>query len=260
MNNNETLFYQQEEHFWSAICSDTLKISENTISYFSELNLPIFNFIYLHQGTNLSEFEKAENTFKQQSKPYILVVHQDELTQFEQEIEKRGFIADGESTAMILPKSALSLFKEPPSIETGYRIEQCNERLSDWAQPLITAFPADSDDEEEDDIVINEYIRYHQRALDKQTNMMHFVLFSGEQPVSTLTVTVNDKTARLDDIGTDIQFQGKGFATILIKHALAVCNQKGLEQCVLEASSDGLSIYKKLGFEPIFSYLSFIAE
>ncbi|WP_369311170.1 GNAT family N-acetyltransferase [Providencia rettgeri] len=258
MNHNETLFYQQEEYFWSAICSNTLKISENTIAYFSELNLPIFNFIYLHQGATLGEFEQAENAFKQQSKPYALVVHQHELSQFEQEIAKRSLIADGESTAMILPKSALSLFNEPSPLGTGYRIEQCNERLYDWAQPLITAFPVDSD--EDDDTVINEYICYHQRALDKQVNMMHFVLFVDKQPVSTLTLTLNGKTARLDDIGTDIQFQGKGFATKLIKYALAICNQQDIEQCVLEASSDGLSIYKKLGFEPIFNYLSFIAE
>lgn len=258
MNNNEALFYQQEDHFWSSICSDTLKISESTIAYFSELNLPIFNFIYLHQGASLAEFEKAENAFKQQSKPYMLVVHQLELNHFEREIEKRGLIADGESTAMILPKSALSLFNKPLPLEAGCRIELCNKKLSDWAQPLITAFSVDP--EEDDDTVINEYIRYHQNALDKQTNMMHFVLFSEEQPVSTLTLTLNGKIARLDDIGTDIQFQGKGFATKLIQHALAICNQQGIEQCVLEASTDGLSIYKKLGFEPIFNYFSFIAE
>ncbi|EPL9568183.1 GNAT family N-acetyltransferase [Providencia rettgeri] len=260
MNNNEALFYQQEDHFWSAICSEVLKVSENTIAYFSELNLPIFNFIYLHQGASLSEFEHAESAFKQQSKPYVLVVHQHELSQFEHEIEKRGLIADGESTAMILPTSALSLFKEPLSLEVGYQIKQCDKQLNDWAQPLISAFPVDSDDEEDDNTVINEYIRYHQRALDKHVNMMHFVLFADEQPVSTLTLTINNKTARLDDIGTDIRFQGKGFATKLIKYALAICNQQGIEQCVLEASSDGLSIYKKMGFEPIFSYFSFIAE
>lgn len=260
MNNNEALFYQQESHFWSAICSEVLKVSENTIAYFSELNLPIFNFIYLHQGASLSEFEQAENTFKQQSKPYVLVVHQHELNHFEHEIEKRGLIADGESTAMILPASALSLFKEPLSLEVGYQIKQCDKQLNHWAQPLISAFPVDSDDEENDDTVINEYIRFHQKALDKHVNMMHFVLYTDEQPVSTLTLTINNKTARLDDIGTDIRFQGKGFATKLIKYALAICNQQGIEQCVLEASSDGLSIYKKLGFEPIFSYFSFIAE
>ncbi|MBO1916650.1 hypothetical protein J4727_18830 [Providencia rettgeri] len=57
-------------------------------------------------------------------------------------------------------------------------------------------------------LLLTEYIRYHQRALDKQTNMVHLVLFADQQPVSTLTMTFNNETARLDDIGTDIQYQG----------------------------------------------------
>nr|WP_282551034.1 MULTISPECIES: GNAT family N-acetyltransferase [Providencia] len=89
--------------------------------------------------------------------------------------------------------------------------------------------------------------------------MVHLVLFADQQPVSTLTMTFNNETARLDDIGTDIQYQGKGLATSLIKHALYLCHQQGIKQCVLESSSEGLSIYKKLGFEPIFNYYSYIS-
>ncbi|HGN1705106.1 TPA: GNAT family N-acetyltransferase [Providencia rettgeri] len=260
MNTNESLFYQQERHFWSAICLDTVHIDSHTVAYFSELPLPIFNFIYLHQGASITSFEKAERLFKQQAKPYVLVIHEQTLHQFESEITQRGLIVDGESTAMVLPQKVLSQYSTAPQLETNYQIKLCNEQLSDWAQPLVTAFPVDAEGEEDDSTVIDEYIRFHQRALDKQTCMMHFVLYAEQQPVSTLTLTLDNKTARLDDIGTDIQFQGKGFATQLIKHALSICNQHGVEQCVLEASSDGLSIYQKLGFEAIFNYHSFIAE
>ncbi|EOV8087729.1 GNAT family N-acetyltransferase [Providencia rettgeri] len=264
MDNNENLFYQQEHYFWSAICANAVKISNQTSAYFSELPLPIFNYIYLHQGALISDYEKAEALFKQQAKPYVLVVHDQVLSVFETEIATRGLVADGESTAMILPQEALSQYNSPPQLSSGFQVVFSNNQLKDWAQPLITAFPVDSDtdeDEDEDDsTVTDEYIRYHQRALDKQTNMVHLVLFADQQPVSTLTMTFNNQTARLDDIGTDIQYQGKGLATLLIKHALSLCHQQGIKQCVLESSSDGLSIYKKLGFEPIFNYYSYIAE
>lgn len=258
MNSNECVFYEQEHYFWSAICADSVKIDNQTIAYFSELPLPIFNFIYLHQGAQISAYKKAEELFKQHAKPYVLVVHDQVLSLFESEIATCGLVADGESTAMILPQGALSQYHSPPPLNAGFQIVLSNNQLEDWAQPLITAFPVDSE-EEDDSTVIDEYIRYHQRALDKQTNMMHLVLFVGQQPVSTLTVTLNGKSARLDDIGTDIQYQGKGFATLLIKYALYICHQQSIEQCVLESSSDGLSIYKKLGFEPIFNYYSYIA-
>lgn len=260
MNNKEGLFYQQENHFWSAICLETAHIDDHVIAYFSELPLPVFNFIYLHKDATITGFENARHLFKQRSKPYVLVVHEQALHQVKSEIAKLSLIADGESTAMFLPQASLSQYSIALPLAADYRIETCNERLTNWAQPLITAFPIEAEGEENDSTVINEYIRYHQRAMDKNTNMMHFVLFDKQQPVSTLTLTINEKTARLDDIGTDVQYQGKGLATQLIKHALFFCHQQGIEQCVLEASSDGLSIYKKLGFEPIFNYYSFIAE
>lgn len=260
MNNNEDLFYQQENHFWSAICLDTVYIDHHTVAYFSELPLPVFNLIYLHQGASINSFEKADHLFKQQAKPYVLVVHEQTLCQFVSQIAQLGLIADGRSTAMVLPQKTLSQYNTAPQLEANYQIKLSNDQLDDWAQPLITAFPVDVEEEEEDSTVIDEYIRYHQRALDKKTCMMHFVLYVEKNPVSTLTLTLNNKTARLDDIGTDIQFQGNGFATQLIKHALYICNQHGIEKCVLEASSDGLSIYKKLGFDAIFNYHSFIAK
>lgn len=260
MDDNENLFYQQEHYFWSAICANVVKISNQTSAYFSELPLPIFNYIYLHQGALISDYEKAEMLFKQQAKPYVLVVHGQIRSLFESEIVTRGLIYDGESTAMILPQDVLSQYNSPPQLNAAFQVVFSNNQLKDWAQPLITAFPIDSDTDESDSTVTDEYIRYHQRALDKQTNMVHLVLFADQQPVSTLTMTFNNETARLDDIGTDIQYQGKGLATSLIKHALYLCHQQGVKQCVLESSSEGLSIYKRLGFVPIFNYYSYISE
>lgn len=260
MNHNETLFYQQEYHFWSAICLETYLINESTIAYFSELTLPVFNYIYLHKGALLENLHDANRLFEQKDKPYMLVVHQDELVQVQPFIQQHNLVDDGESTAMIIQREEF-LKQAEYTLDAGFHIALCNDHLMTWAQPLITAFPVDDieDDAGEDDVAI-EYTRYHQRALDKQTNMMHFVLFDNNTPVTSLTLTLNGQVARLDDIGTDVQYQRRGLATQLIKYALHVCKQQGVEQCVLEASSDGLSIYKKLGFQPIFNYRCFLPQ
>ncbi len=121
-----------------------MKISNQTSAYFSELPLPIFNYIYLHQGALISDYEKAEALFKQQAKPYALVVHDQILSLFESEIITRRLVFDGESTAMILPQGALSQYNSPPPLNTDFQIIQSNDRLEDWAQPLITAFHVDS--------------------------------------------------------------------------------------------------------------------
>ncbi|SUC35561.1 ribosomal-protein-alanine acetyltransferase [Providencia rustigianii] len=257
---NEKKFYTLEHHFWSAICLSTYDITPTTVAYFSELNMPIFNYIYLHSGATTASFEVANDLFKQQSKPYVLVVHSAELAKFSALIQEYQLVNDGESTAMVLEQQDL-IKQAPCCLPDFYHIEQCNQNLSCWAEPLVTAFPVDSDVEVKDEeSVIDQYIRYHQRALDKNINMLHFVLFHHQRPVTSLTLTIYKDLARLDDIGTDIEYQRKGLATMLIKHALHICHQHDIKRCYLEASSDGLSVYSKLGFKPIFNYYSYISE
>lgn len=259
MNNDEIKFYQQEQHFWSAICQETMQFGQATTAYFSELPIPAFSFIYLHANAKLSDFVAANHQFTIKNKPYLLVVHENTLQQVMPLITEHRYQSDGETTAMILAKADI-IKNADSTIPEGYTIMQCNQNLTDWAQPLISAFGSQDNDEEEDLTVINEYIRYHQRALDRNTQLEHYVLLKDAQPVCSLTLTVNGKMARLDDIGTETQYQRKGLATHLIKYALNECKNKGIESCFLEASSDGLSIYKKLGFTSLFQYHCFIVE
>lgn len=259
MNNNEINFYQQEQHFWSAICQETMQFGKATTAYFSELPIPAFSFIYLHADTEIADFTAANHQFAIRNKPYVLVVHENILPHVMPFIIERQYPSDGETTAMMLTKAELTKSADS-TLPEGYTIVKCSQRLTDWAQPLNSAFGVPSDDTEEDLTVINEYIRYHQRALDRNVQLQHYVLLKDVQPVCSLTLTLNDKMARLDDIGTDTQYQRKGLATHLIKYALKECQQKGVESCFLEASSDGLSIYKKLGFTPLFQYHCFIVE
>ncbi|EKT63022.1 GNAT family N-acetyltransferase [Providencia burhodogranariea] len=260
MKTNEIGFYTLEHHFWSNICKDAIEIDSATFAYFSELPIPAFSFIYLKAGASIAHFEQANTLFSQQNKPYILVIHEDELEQFTPLISTKQYESDGETTAMVLIQAEMTHHTDY-ILPEGYKITLCNDQLEDWAAPLITAFGEETNDDNSDDkAVVDEYMRYHQRALDRNTQLQHYVLFNGNKPVSTLTLTVNGNMARLDDIGTDTQYQRKGLATLLIKHALKECMNNGIECCYLEASSDGLSIYKKLGFTALFNYHSFIVE
>ncbi|MBG5918304.1 GNAT family N-acetyltransferase [Providencia stuartii] len=260
MKNNEILFYQQERHFWTGICKDTIAINDATIAYFSELPIPAFSFVYLHSGASVADFTTANNLFVKQKKPYILVVHEDILPHMMSLIAEKQYQSDGETTAMVLTRAEMVNHTEE-ALPEGYKIALCNDQLIEWAQPLMTAFGTEDSDTDEDPTVINEYIRYHQRALQRDIQSQHYVLFNeNNTPVSALTLTINGNMARLDDIGTDTQYQRQGLATLLIKHALKTCIRKNIECCFLEASSDGLSIYQKLGFTPLFHYYSFIVK
>lgn len=66
MKNNELCFYQQERHFWSGICKNTVSISDTAIAYFSELPIPAFSFIYLHSGASIADFKAGNALFFEQ--------------------------------------------------------------------------------------------------------------------------------------------------------------------------------------------------
>jgi ribosomal protein S18 acetylase RimI-like enzyme len=56
----------------------------------------------------------------------------------------------------------------------------------------------------------------------------------------------------LGQLGVDIEFQGKGLGTILIKHAVSLANKignySGCRIIYLEARDDAVEYYKKLCF------------
>lgn len=240
-----------EKAFWSEICENNIRIGDHTHCFMTPMDAPIFNFIYLRQGASENTFQQASTLFSSQKKGHMLVLPESLLPEFEEIIKKAGYTGDGMTTAMYL---SLSDATYPPYKNNPCDIILTNHDLKQWAQPLKTAFPVG------DDTITNEYIRYHQKALENGATILHYALLVAGQPVSSLTLTLHDKLARFDDIGTDIAYQGNGYATHLITHVLEFCREQGVERCFLDASADGLALYRKFGFKPLFNYLSFINE
>lgn len=241
-----------EKAFWSEICENNIRIGDHTHCFMTPMDAAIFNFIYLRQGATESSFQQASILFTSQKKDHILVLPEALLPEFEGIIKNAGYTGDGMTTAMYLTLSE-AIF--PSYSNNPCDIILTNHNLEQWARPLKTAFPVGDGS---DDTIVNEYIRYHQKALDNGATIFHYALLVEGQPVSSLTLTLHDKLARFDDIGTDIAYQGNGYATHLIKHVLEFCREQGVERCFLDASADGLALYRKFGFKPLFNYLSFI--
>jgi len=66
--------------------------------------------------------------------------------------------------------------------------------------------------------------------------------------------------ARNGDVATLPDYQGKGYATKLMKYGIRLAFDKGARVCFLEASPKGLSIYRKLGFVALFRNQVFIQK
>ncbi|EPL3925643.1 GNAT family N-acetyltransferase [Morganella morganii] len=129
-----------------------------------------------------------------------------------------------------------------------------------WAEPLEAAFPAGENDGEDapDFSIVSDYISYHQRAMANGAELYHAVLLCQGKPVSCITLSLSEYGARIDDLGTVPVYQGNGYATLLLDYALTLCRTRGIRDCYLDASSEGLSLYQKLGFRTLFNYLFYV--
>ena len=246
-----------ERHFWRSIAQDVITVSDRAECYLTPLPVPVFNYIYLQAGADNNEFSLAQQPFMPHHKPHCLVAEKSAAEALHPQIMAAGYEADGETSAM-----HLSVDEWLPSsvLPAGCEIREVNEQLSLWAEPLEAAFPAGENDGEDapDFSIVSDYISYHQRAMANGAELHHAVLLCQGKPVSCITLSLSEYGARIDDLGTVPAYQGNGYATLLLDYALTLCRKRCIGDCYLEASSEGLSLYQKLGFRTLFNYLFYV--
>jgi len=83
--------------------------------------------------------------------------------------------------------------------------------------------------------------------LDEDENGVHFGLFNDEQLVSVVSLFISGKEAQFRKFATDINVQGNGYGTELLKHVLLVAQQNKVETVWCNARADKASFYKTFG-------------
>lgn len=127
-----------------------------------------------------------------------------------------------------------------------FDVKEVGEKeLKDWILPLLDAFQATEAD------ALN-YLKMHEGALKKNANFRHFVAYAKGEPVSAGTLSLSSHGARLDDIGTKLDFQRQGFGTAVTLFAMRVAKELGYPWVCLEASDKGVLLYKSMGFKEIY--------
>lgn len=245
-----------ERHFWRNIAQSYTDISEYAQCYLTPLPVPVFNYIYLQAGAGKTDLVQAQVVFGNGSKPHCLVAEKTAADYLHPQIVAGGYEAAGETSAMQLHLDEWQLSLVLPQ---ECEVREVNDQLTLWATPLEAAFPTDDGAGDMPDFsIISDYISYHQHAMEKGTELHHFVLMYNNEPVSCMTLSILNNAARIDDLGTIPAYQGKGFASLLLVNALALCRTRGVSDCYLEASSEGLGLYKKHGFRTLFEYCFYI--
>jgi len=249
MKNLINLYHQAEDYFFKSISSKYLHLGDNTNAYMTGIPVDFFNLVNVsNSNINIDEIlNKSKQFFDQNNLPFTVIIPQEYCTpEIDDNLNTMGYHQTEKSVAM-----AHNLVDSVQSNATNFPDDSAilsnNHKLDEWILPLIKAFQSTSE-------ISTQYVNTHTLALKKKVDLHHFSLYKQEQPIASITLSLHNNIARIDDVGTLPEFQRKGYATRLITYALSKAKKLGAKHCFLSASESGFSVYQKLGFKTLFTY------
>lgn len=244
-----TLFHQGEDYFSQSLSQRYLNFDSAATAYCSDSADHPLNTLVIRQTVSSLDhlLKKAGDFFAITNTPWCIVMRADLVDENSKDALKRcGFAPAEVSVAMVLPLRDIEDISTDAAV-----VKNMDANLATWVAPL-RAFPSAHAN------VPLLYKESHELALKRGKNLVHVSLFEKEAIVSSLTLSWNELWSRIDDLATDPDYQGKGFATTLMKYTLMLAAKKKAQFCFLEASPKGLSIYQKIGFKALFKNQVFI--
>jgi GNAT superfamily N-acetyltransferase len=110
------------------------------------------------------------------------------------------------------------------------------------------------------DVNVLEYYRRTASTIIACKETIRFsVYYQENRPVSVIElISSNNKTVGLYGLVTLENYRGQGIGTGLLTFVLNKCKELGFSNVILQASDDGIGIYKKLGFIIYTEYYEFV--
>ena len=243
MNPDITAFHQTENNFFSLL-SFSKSAYSNLTAFATGVNASGLNPVIVNKVNEKfsEELMLCLSLYKQENLPWALV-----LPEYLHTKARENFLCEenlsftGKGVAMVAVMADMAL----PVIESPLIIKAMTGGLHEWSIPLIEAFESTPE-------VTAIYTMRHQNASEGNTKLFHFSGFIDDTVVCSLSLSLVDDYARIDDVATLPSYQKKGYATQLMYSALSYARELQVTHCFLEASDSGLTIYEKMGFNPLF--------
>lgn len=238
------LYRQAEDYFFRGI-SSFIDLGDGANAYMTggaELN-----FIYITRHTNVLDkiLIQGKQFYDQGNFSFDVIIPQKLCTsQIVDTFNIMGYSQKSKSISMVLHLDRFAIDK-PASFDVEIMINANDDQLNDWMMPMIGAFESTFD-------ICSIYAIAHENALKMNTNLRHFSLYKQDTPIASITLSMKAGLARIDDVSTCPEFQGKGYGTHIVRYVLSEAKRLGASYCFLESSDSGFAIYQKPGFEPLF--------
>ncbi|HHF0526950.1 TPA: GNAT family N-acetyltransferase [Legionella anisa] len=236
-------FHDMERHFFSLISLNCLDYQTIT-AFETGVQATGLNpaFVTKTDKELLHDLAHCRSYFAQKNLPWAVIVSEDTIfSEHENQLPQDYELTDtGVGMAFNLLANSLNI----PDNSLEFR--EMNEDLHTWSIPLIHGFQSTPE-------ITHVYTLRYDEASKKSNDICHFSGFFAGEAVVSVTLTVRENLARIDDLATMPGFQKRGFASSMMVYALKKALDLKVQTCFLEASSAGLNLYKRIGFQSLFS-------
>lgn len=185
--------------------------------------------------------------YKKNNRPMAWWVGPNSVSDFTDKcLGNAGFTHDELDIGMVCDLTQLIDDCQPPEKLT---IHQCTtpEDYADFGEVLASIFdPPD----EQVKVFYNKMAKLHSDSI---KDMILFIGYEGNHPVATSCLFLTD-VAGIYDIATRPEKRNLGYGSAMFYRALIESKKIGLTKSVLQASPEGLNIYKKFGFKELCKF------
>ncbi|MBC8948612.1 MULTISPECIES: GNAT family N-acetyltransferase [Xenorhabdus] len=259
MNNHNTSVYilnhlRLEDYFYSSISQIHQHVSEHVWAYVTGINSSLFNFLLVTQNdpSVVKALETGIQLMEERCEQPFSIVTAGGYEHIQKVSNQAGFVYDPESL-LISMRLDLENWQIEDRFHSEYDIRCVNHCLADWTTPIDNAFNVGQN-------IASQYQKSHEAALLAGKQLQHYALYVDEKPVSAMTLSRVQDHARLDDLGTLVDMQGKGYATALMHHVLSESKRQGVKEWYLDGVPARCPSYARMGFKPLFEHYAFFRE
>lgn len=219
----------------------------------SGLSCDTFNIIHINNGKKLKEEELQEalQHYRNRRLDYCLWITEENLTEnVRQFFTQNKLTQQNKEAGMVLD---LNTYEPLQNDLHDHIAEVKNEQqLADYAGVIANNWnPPDQN-------VLDYYRQSGGRYLDEKNEILLFVFYFDGVPVCTVELFPSDEeTIGLYGLATLEAYRGRGIGSALMSFSLNKAKALGYKKAILQASDDGIRIYRRLGFETLTYYFEY---
>lgn len=227
---------------------------ENLSYVDSGLSCDTFNIIHIHNqedGLTQEELTRAIRYFSDRSSDYCIWITAEARTALVKALfSESGIVEQANEIGMILDLDAYT----PQANEMHDNVVVVNTvtQIADYAHVIAENWtPPDQN-------VLAFYQNSASQWLNPSNKMILLVYYWEGKAVSCVELCPSDEsTIGLYGFATLAAFRGRGIGSTLMNYSLNLAKQQGFKKAVLQATEDGMGIYKKMGFQSVTTFYEY---